>query len=111
LTHQAGVGDGQPGVGQDDAGGPAGPGTGLPHIELDAIYHQPGCTPLATEEFRRRVTEATGPSAWVVDGNYVDGNYVDGNYVDGNYSAVRDLVCGRWRGSSRLSRRQRRGKE
>ena len=43
---------------------------GSPCIELDSIYHQPDWTPLSDEEFRRRVTAAVEPDAWVVDGNY-----------------------------------------
>lgn len=51
---------------------------GVPHLELDAIFHQPGWTELATEEFRRRVADELGTD--------------DGWVVDGNYSAVRDLL-------------------
>ena len=43
---------------------------GVPHIELDAIYHQPGWTPLPATEFTRRVARATVGVGWVVDGNY-----------------------------------------
>jgi adenylate kinase family enzyme len=50
---------------------------GATHVELDAIFHQPGWTPLEVEEFRRRVGEAIAGQRWV---------------VDGNHSAVRDLV-------------------
>jgi len=50
-------------------------GTG--YLELDSIFHQPGWTELATEEFRRRVAEVVAGDAWV---------------IDGNYTAVRDLV-------------------
>jgi len=50
---------------------------GAPHIELDAIFHQPGWTPLDDDTFRARVTEATMQARWV---------------VDGNYSTVRDIV-------------------
>jgi adenylate kinase family enzyme len=53
---------------------------GSPHIELDAIFHQPDWTSLSDERFRARVTEATEPAAWV---------------VDGNYSAVQDIVWDR----------------
>ena len=53
---------------------------GVPHIELDAIFHQPGWTPLDDDTFRTRVTEATTPDRWV---------------VDGNYSTVRDMVWDR----------------
>jgi adenylate kinase family enzyme len=50
---------------------------GAPHVELDAIFHQPGWTPLDDDTFRARVTEATMQARWV---------------VDGNYSTVRDIV-------------------
>lgn len=53
---------------------------GLPAIELDALFHQPGWTPLPDATFRDRVTEAVAPEGWV---------------VDGNYSAVRDIVWDR----------------
>lgn len=39
-------------------------------VELDAIYHQPGWTPLPADEFRRRVAEAVAGERWVIDGNY-----------------------------------------
>ncbi|MEA2615557.1 MAG: hypothetical protein QOE72_1340 [Chloroflexota bacterium] len=42
----------------------------VPHIELDAIYHQPGWTELPATEFTRRVADATAGDGWVVDGNY-----------------------------------------
>ncbi len=42
----------------------------MPHVELDAVYHQPGWTPLADEDFKARVDSATEGEAWVVDGNY-----------------------------------------
>ena len=42
----------------------------VPHIELDAIFHQPDWTPLDDDEFARRVAEATDQEAWVTDGNY-----------------------------------------
>jgi adenylate kinase family enzyme len=43
---------------------------GLPHIELDAIFHQPGWTPLDEDTFRARVGQAIEAPGWVVDGNY-----------------------------------------
>ena len=45
-------------------------GLGLPHVELDALFHGPGWTEPPIEEFRRRVAAATDGSGWVVDGNY-----------------------------------------
>ena len=52
----------------------------VPHVELDAIYHQAGWQPLPVEDFRRLVTERLSAPAWT---------------VDGNYSAVADLVLAR----------------
>jgi adenylate kinase family enzyme len=53
---------------------------GVPFVELDAIYHQPGWAPLPAAEFRRRVAPLTAGDGWV---------------IDGNYSAVRPLVWAR----------------
>ncbi|MET9489460.1 hypothetical protein [Nocardia sp. NPDC006630] len=43
---------------------------GIPHIELDAIFHQAGWTQLPDKEFRAAVTELIAQPAWVADGNY-----------------------------------------
>ena len=43
---------------------------GIPYVELDSLFHQPGWTELSDEEFRARVRDATAGDAWVVDGNY-----------------------------------------
>lgn len=43
---------------------------GVPHVELDAIYHQAGWTPLTDEEFRTQAAAITDGEEWVVDGNY-----------------------------------------
>jgi adenylate kinase family enzyme len=43
---------------------------GVPHLELDSVYHQPGWQPLPVEEFVARVDAATRGDGWVVDGNY-----------------------------------------
>jgi adenylate kinase family enzyme len=43
---------------------------GVPHVELDALFHGPGWKETPVEEFRRRVAAATQGSGWVVDGNY-----------------------------------------
>lgn len=53
---------------------------GVPHLELDALGHQPGWEPLPTDEFRRIVAAKTAEDGWV---------------IDGNYSKVRDLVWAR----------------
>ncbi len=48
---------------------------GLPHVELDGIYHRAGWTPAPAEEFRAEVRAildkyARNHGGWVVDGNY-----------------------------------------
>jgi adenylate kinase family enzyme len=53
---------------------------GVPCLELDSIFHQPGWEPLPQEEFRARVATVAASDAWV---------------IDGNYSAVRPLVWAR----------------
>jgi adenylate kinase family enzyme len=53
---------------------------GVPHLELDAVFHQPGWEALDDETFRSQVREATAADRWV---------------VDGNYSVVRDIVWDR----------------
>ncbi|HWG62576.1 MAG TPA: hypothetical protein VG253_12760 [Streptosporangiaceae bacterium] len=49
----------------------------VPHLELDAVFHQPGWEPLPREQFRATVTDFAAAPQWV---------------IDGNYSAVRDLI-------------------
>lgn len=53
---------------------------GVPCLELDSVFHQPGWVPLPAAEFRALVAEAAAADAWV---------------IDGNYSAVRPLVWSR----------------
>jgi len=44
---------------------------GLPHLELDGLFHQPGWTPLETEEFQGRVDAFMDRhDSWIIDGNY-----------------------------------------
>lgn len=43
---------------------------GCPHIELDAIFHQPGWQPLPRAEFRARVEAALQAPRWIVEGAY-----------------------------------------
>jgi adenylate kinase family enzyme len=53
---------------------------GVPYVELDSIFHQPGWTELPRDEFRARVGALAAGEEWV---------------IDGNYTAVRDLVWAR----------------
>jgi adenylate kinase family enzyme len=45
---------------------------GVPHIELDALHHDPGWQEAPADVLRARVEEAlaAAPDGWVVDGNY-----------------------------------------
>ena len=68
---------GNSGSGKTSMAGRIGERLGVRHVELDAMFHQPGWTPLPEDDFREQVATVTAAEAWV---------------VDGNYSAVRDLV-------------------
>ena len=50
---------------------------GVPHVELDAMFHLRGWTELPEADFRAQVALVTSGDGWV---------------VDGNYAAVRDIV-------------------
>ena len=52
-------------------------GFGIPHLELDSVFHQPGWTPLPTDDFQTAVRGFTDQEAWVVDGNYTSQGIVD----------------------------------
>lgn len=52
----------------------------IPHVELDALHHQPGWAEPDPNDFRSDVVEALAADAWV---------------ACGNYSAVRPVVWGR----------------
>src|SRR6476469_8447780 len=43
---------------------------GVPHVELDGLYHGPGWTPADPEMFKARVRVAAAEQGWVIDGNY-----------------------------------------
>jgi adenylate kinase family enzyme len=43
---------------------------GVPHLELDSVFHQPGWEPLPPDEFKQVVTARAEEDGWVIDGNY-----------------------------------------
>ncbi len=45
---------------------------GCDHVELDAIFHQPGWEPLEQSLFVDRVEHALSGEGWVCDGSYID---------------------------------------
>jgi adenylate kinase family enzyme len=53
---------------------------GVPHLELDGVFHQAGWQSLPAPEFRAAVAAFAAGEGWV---------------IDGNYGAVQDLVWAR----------------
>ena len=43
---------------------------GVPYLELDAVHHLPGWTPISPDAFAARVRETAAGDGWVIDGNY-----------------------------------------
>jgi len=44
---------------------------GLPHLELDSVFHQPNWTPLPIQDFAKAVDGfMDAHPSWVIDGNY-----------------------------------------
>jgi adenylate kinase family enzyme len=71
---------GNSGSGKSTVAGELASALGVPHVELDGVFHQPGWVPLAEDEFQRAAAAAVAGDGWV---------------IDGNYSAVRALVWAR----------------
>lgn len=71
---------GTSGSGKSTLAGKLAVSLGVPHLELDAVNHQPGWVPLPPAEFRQAVSVKLAADGWV---------------IDGNYSAVRQLVWAR----------------
>ncbi|GAA1898960.1 hypothetical protein GCM10009716_05980 [Streptomyces sodiiphilus] len=44
--------------------------TGLPHLDLDALFWTPNWTPAPAAAFRTRVRQALAQEEWIADGNY-----------------------------------------
>jgi adenylate kinase family enzyme len=55
-------------------------GLGVPYLELDSVFHQPGWESLPRDEFQRLAAARASEDGWV---------------IDGNYSAVRPIVWAR----------------
>lgn len=43
---------------------------GVPHVEIDALYHRPNWTHVDDDELACQITEAVVADGWVIDGNY-----------------------------------------
>lgn len=58
------------GAGKSTLAAAIGQRLGLPHHELDGIFHQPNWQQMPDDEFRERVTAIIAEPRWVLDGNY-----------------------------------------
>jgi adenylate kinase family enzyme len=61
---------GSSGVGKSTLARQIAAGWGLPHLELDSLFHGPNWAQAEPAEFRAAVQREIDRSAWVVDGNY-----------------------------------------
>lgn len=76
---------------------------GVPFLELDGVYHQPGWTELPPDEFRAVVGPFVAGDAWVVDGNYTASGVLD--LVWENADTVVWLDLPRWVAVRQVARR------
>ena len=77
---------------------------GVEHVELDALYHQPGWTELPAGEFARRMAERLDAAAggWVTCGNY---NTQGGSLNQDRADTIVWLDLPRWLVMTRVVRR------
>jgi len=75
---------------------------GVPHVELDGLYHGPGWTPADPDMFRARVRLATAEPGWVIDGNYTS---IVGQILRDRAGFGDRLDLPRWRVMARITRR------
>ncbi|MGB5655140.1 MAG: adenylate kinase [Acidimicrobiia bacterium] len=61
---------GSPGSGKSTVAKALSIALGIPHLELDAVFHQQGWVELPTDEFQNAVRTFIEGDAWIVDGNY-----------------------------------------
>lgn len=61
---------GAPGSGKSTLAAELAVRLGVPHVELDALFHQQDWQPTPEPEFRERVTAVVSGDGWVADGNY-----------------------------------------
>lgn len=75
----------------------------LPHVELDALWWDPGWTEVGAEEFRRRLHPVVAGDRWVVCGNYYTTGMREVAWPRADTIVWLDLA--RWRTIGRILRR------
>ena len=68
---------GGPGSGKSTLAATMADRLGVSHVELDALWWEPGWTPVDERVFRARLADATAGDGWVLDGHYLDEGAVD----------------------------------
>ena len=92
---------GSPGAGKSTLARHLSDALGIPHVELDALFHRPGWTTPPVAEFRSTVIEALDGDQWVVDGNYRQVQ----DLVLGSADTIVFMDLARWRVTGRVIRR------
>jgi adenylate kinase family enzyme len=82
----------------------------LPHLELDAVFHQPGWTPLPDDEFTAIVREFCAGDRWVVCGKYKQTRSIVFGRADTivclDHNRLRQTLRAAWRTVRRVARRE-----
>lgn len=68
---------GSSGSGKTTVAGELASRLGVPHLELDSVFHQPGWEPRPDPEFQEVVRGFVTGDRWVVDGNYTSHGTAD----------------------------------
>lgn len=63
---------GGPGSGKSTTGSRVADILGTTHVEIDALWWQPGWATADLESFRKQIADLADTQAWVMDGNYLD---------------------------------------
>lgn len=84
---------GSPGSGKSTAARAISAALGIPHLELDSVFHQPGWRELPVSEFQHAVRMFTEQDAWVVDGNYTRQGITDIVWARADTIVWLDLPC------------------
>ena len=75
---------------------------GVPHVELDGLYHGAGWIPADPDVFRAGVRLAAAEPAWVIDGNYTS---IVGQILRDRAGLIIALDLARWRVMIRITLR------
>lgn len=93
---------GASGAGKSTVGALLAARTGGEYLELDAIYHQAGWTPLGYEALLRRIEPVLRSDRWVIDGNYEE---LVGARIRERADTLIWLDLPRWQVTARVARR------